>query len=173
MGETRGGLGGRRGGSRGGGIEGAPPTRRCTTPAAAWSAIDLAGLATWEMDCATGEVFWSPEMFEMFGLEPSPDAPAAGLHAGRRRGGPHQSRGDGCECIATRKPAPPSSARDGPTGRGATLGQMDVATDAAGEVTTLWGNTQDITEREEAARELAASEQHFRVAFDNAPSACR
>ena len=46
---------------------------------------------------------------------------------------------------------------------------MDVTTDAAGDVVKLFGNIQDITDREEAAQTLAASEQHFRVAFDNAP----
>jgi diguanylate cyclase (GGDEF)-like protein/PAS domain S-box-containing protein len=47
--------------------------------------------------------------------------------------------------------------------------QVDVALGPSGEVTHLWGTTQDITGREEFAEALAASEQHFRVAFDNAP----
>ncbi len=74
------------------------------------------------------------------------------------------------ECIATRKPGTTVVRARWPDGTRRWLwSRMDVATDAAGEVTTLWGNTQDITEREEAAQTLAASEQHFRVAFDNAP----
>jgi diguanylate cyclase (GGDEF)-like protein/PAS domain S-box-containing protein len=74
------------------------------------------------------------------------------------------------KCIATSEPSHAVVCSVWPDGtRRYLLAQMDVATDAAGEPTTLWGNTQDITEQQEAAQELAASEQHFRVAFDNAP----
>src|SRR6185436_1942116 len=31
------------------------------------AALDLAGLATWELNIASGEVYWSPKMFAMFG----------------------------------------------------------------------------------------------------------
>jgi diguanylate cyclase (GGDEF)-like protein/PAS domain S-box-containing protein len=135
------------------------------------AAIGLAGLATWEMDLATGKVYWSPAMFEMFGLEPSPDAPAEGLHDTVVEEADRLNlEAMAAECIATRKPGTTVVRARWPDGTRRWLwSRMDVATDAAGEVTTLWGNTQDITEREEAAQTLAASEQHFRVAFDNAP----
>ena len=45
----------------------------------------------------------------------------------------------------------------------------DVRRDRDGAVTHLWGTAMDITEQEEYAARLAASEEHFRVAFDNAP----
>ncbi|MDQ1605462.1 MAG: hypothetical protein QOE01_3307 [Actinomycetota bacterium] len=41
--------------------------------------------------------------------------------------------------------------------------------DRAGEVSGVVCSFSDVTDRENAARALAASEQHFRVAFDNAP----
>jgi diguanylate cyclase (GGDEF)-like protein/PAS domain S-box-containing protein len=47
--------------------------------------------------------------------------------------------------------------------------QCDLTVDESGEPLTLWGTTQDVTGREESAQALAASEQHFRIAFDNAP----
>jgi diguanylate cyclase (GGDEF)-like protein/PAS domain S-box-containing protein len=45
----------------------------------------------------------------------------------------------------------------------------DVRRDADGVVTHLWGTAMDVTEQTEAAARLTASEEHFRVAFDNAP----
>jgi diguanylate cyclase (GGDEF)-like protein/PAS domain S-box-containing protein len=135
------------------------------------AAIDLAGLATWEMDVATGLVYWSPAMFTMFGLEPSPDAPKAGLHNTVVEEADRLNLEKmATDCIATQKPGTTIVRARWPDGTRRWLWtRMDVATDAAGNVTTLFGNTQDITEREEAAQTLAASEQHFRVAFDNAP----
>jgi diguanylate cyclase (GGDEF)-like protein/PAS domain S-box-containing protein len=135
------------------------------------SAIDLAGLATWELNLATGEVYWSPKMFAMFGLEPGAEPPDAALQAAVVEPDDHLLLvAMAEECIATRQPSHAVVCSVWPDGtRRYLLAQMDVAADAAGELTTLWGNTQDITEQQEAAQELAASEQHFRVAFDNAP----
>lgn len=135
------------------------------------AALDLAGLATWERDLATGAVYWSPEMYAMFGLEPSPGPPDPALHLSVvEEAGRLNLEAMAKSCIATREPGHTTVRAIWPDGTRRYLwSQMDVATDAAGEVTTLWGNTQDITEREEAAQALAASEQHFRVAFDNAP----
>jgi diguanylate cyclase (GGDEF)-like protein/PAS domain S-box-containing protein len=135
------------------------------------AALDLAGLATWEHDLATGDVYWSPKLFAMFGLEPTSDAPDSALQAAVLEPDDRRTlEAMAAACIATRKPRHAVVRARWPDGTRRFLWtQMDVATNAAGEVTTLWGNTQDITEQEEAARVLAASEQHFRVAFDNAP----
>jgi diguanylate cyclase (GGDEF)-like protein/PAS domain S-box-containing protein len=135
------------------------------------AALDLAGLATWELDVATGAVYWSPKMFAMFGLEPSAGPPDSALHFSVVEDDDRLNLEAMAQaCIATREPAHAVVRARWPDGTKRWLWtQMDVATDASGEVTTLWGNTADITEREEAARVLAASEQHLRVAFDNAP----
>jgi diguanylate cyclase (GGDEF)-like protein/PAS domain S-box-containing protein len=135
------------------------------------AALDLAGLATWQMDLASGTVYWSPKMYEMFGLAPSSDAP----DLAKQRSVLVDEDQDTLEamaraCIETGQPGQAVVRSIWPDGsRHYLWSQMDVATNAAGELTTLWGNSQDITEQEVAARQLAASEQHFRVAFDNAP----
>jgi diguanylate cyclase (GGDEF)-like protein/PAS domain S-box-containing protein len=135
------------------------------------AALDLAGLATWELDVATGVVYWSPKMFAMFGLEPTPEAPDAEVQRSVVREVDHQTLTDmATACVATRQPGHAVLQSIWPDGTRRYLwAQMDVATNSAGEVTTLWGNTQDITQQAESAQSLAASEQHFRVAFDNAP----
>jgi diguanylate cyclase (GGDEF)-like protein/PAS domain S-box-containing protein len=135
------------------------------------AALDLAGLATWELDLATGEQQWSPQMFAIFGLDPSLGAPDTST----QRSLLHPDDYDGFAalgqtCLTTRTPVQSIIRGRLPDGGQRYLWtQMDVGTDAIGNVTTLWGTTQDITDREEAAQTLAASEQHFRVAFDNAP----
>ena len=47
--------------------------------------------------------------------------------------------------------------------------RTDVRRSADGTVTHLWGTATDVTEQTEAAARLRASEEHFRIAFDNAP----
>ena len=135
------------------------------------AALDLAGLATWELDLATGQQHWSPQMFAIFGLDPSHGAPDASLHRSLLHPDDYDAfAAMGQACLETKTPTQTIVRGRLPDGSQRYLWtQMDVATDATGKVTTLWGTTQDITEREEAARVLAASEQHFRVAFDNAP----
>jgi diguanylate cyclase (GGDEF)-like protein/PAS domain S-box-containing protein len=135
------------------------------------AALDLAGLATWELNLATGVVYWSRELYAMFGLEPSDETPVRELQDSVLDEADHRVLSAMAKaCMETRKPSHSVVRARWPDGSRRYLwAQMDVATDAAGEIITLWGSTQDITEREEAAQVLAASEQHFRVAFDNAP----
>ncbi|HET9946206.1 MAG TPA: EAL domain-containing protein, partial [Actinomycetes bacterium] len=45
-----------------------------------------------------------------------------------------------------------------------------VRTAADGTVTHLWGTAVDVTDQVESAARVEASEEHFRVAFDNAPT---
>jgi diguanylate cyclase (GGDEF)-like protein/PAS domain S-box-containing protein len=135
------------------------------------AAVDLAGLATWELDLATGTVYWSPEMFAMFGLEPSSQSPdLAQQRALLEEGDQDTLEAMAKACIETGEPSNAVVRSNWPDGtRHYLWAQMGIATNTAGERTTLWGNTQDITTQQDAARVLAASEQHFRVAFDNAP----
>jgi diguanylate cyclase (GGDEF)-like protein/PAS domain S-box-containing protein len=135
------------------------------------AALDLAGLATWEIDLATGDQHWSPQMFAIFGLDPSNGAPNVSLHRSLLHPDDYDAfAAMGRACLETKTPAQSVVRGRLPDGSQVYLWtQIDVATDSTGKVTTLWGTTQDITERESAARVLAASEQHFRVAFDNAP----
>ena len=135
------------------------------------AALDLAGLATWELDLATGQQQWSPQMFAIFGLDPAHGAPDTSLHRALLHPDDYDAfAAMGQECLTNGTPVQTIIRGRLPDGTQRYLWtQMDVATDAMGNVTKLWGTTQDVTEREEATRALAASERHFRVAFDNAP----
>lgn len=135
------------------------------------AARDLAGLATWEVDLASGALRWSAEMFTIVGL----DQVGGDLDAQAQRSLVHpddlpQLDAVAQACVTSREPAQlvVRALRADGTVRFLWT-QMDVAVDHTGAVSTLWGTTQDITEREQAAQALAASEQHFRLAFDNAP----
>ena len=46
-------------------------------------AQQLAGLGSWEHDVATDKVKWSPEMYEMFGLDPNTEEPSSELFFSR------------------------------------------------------------------------------------------
>jgi diguanylate cyclase (GGDEF)-like protein/PAS domain S-box-containing protein len=135
------------------------------------AALDLAGLATWQIDLATGEQHWSPKMFAIFGLDPSHGAPDTSLHRSLLHPDDYDAfAAMGQSCLENQTPVQSIVRGRLPDGSQLYLStQMDVATDSTGTVTTLWGTTQDVTEHETAARVLGASEQHFRVAFDNAP----
>jgi diguanylate cyclase (GGDEF)-like protein/PAS domain S-box-containing protein len=135
------------------------------------AALDLAGLATWEMDLATGEHHWSSQMFSIFGLDPAHGPPDTAAQGSLLHPDDYDTFKElGQVCRTTRTPVQAIIRGRLPDGTQRYLWtQMDVATDAMGTLTGLWGTTQDITDREEAAQTLAASEQHFRVAFDNAP----
>ncbi len=135
------------------------------------AAQQLVGLGTWQVNLQTEEITWSPEMYKLLGLRPETYQPTTETH----RTLIHPDDYDrvlqmGQEVQQTRLPQQMVVRvmhADG--GYRLHWNQCDVALDDAGEVAHLWGTAQDITGREQFAEALAASEQHFRVAFDNAP----
>lgn len=134
------------------------------------AALELTRTATWEWDVRSNQVHWSDRMLELMGREP---------------GGPVRVE-DFLDCVhpADRDRMAALGDRTVATGRGEVAvfrvvhpdgsqrhvrAWTDVRTGADGAVTALWGTAMDVTEQTEAAEQLAASEEHFRVAFDNAP----
>ena len=135
------------------------------------AALDLTATATWEWDIAADRVHWSDRMVTLMGR--APDAPPPG-------------EGDFLACVH-----PEDRARMAELGRrqienargeeavyrvlhaDGSVRHVRALTDVRkgkdGTVTHLWGTAVDVTEQVESAARLAASEEHFRMAFDNAP----
>jgi PAS domain S-box-containing protein len=130
----------------------------------------IAHLGSWEWDMTTDRVMWSDEVFRLFGLAPATNAPSFAEHSqcyhpeDRRRleaaiaatvahGTPFEievrvTRQDGEQriCLA----------------RGHSL-------HASGSAPYLAGSFMDITERQQAAAALCASEERFRRAVEDSP----
>ena len=135
------------------------------------AAQQLVGLGTWRQNLRTPEITWSPVMFQLLGLHPETFHPTPETF----RSLIHPDDYDrlvqtGLEVERTRQPQQMViRARHADGGYRLLWNKCDVAVDKNSGVDHLWGTTQDITGQEDFAQALAASEQHFRVAFDNAP----
>ena len=135
------------------------------------AAQQLTGLASWTWDVEKDRHSWSEQMFRLVGLDPSAEPPNLDgflrlVHPEDREASRRLAEGD-------------LRARDGqqeifrvihPDGSQRYLqAWTEIERHADGTARKVWGATLDVTQREEATRALAAGEQHFRVAFDNAP----
>jgi diguanylate cyclase (GGDEF)-like protein/PAS domain S-box-containing protein len=135
------------------------------------AALELTRTGTWELDVLARRLTWSERMFELMDRDPSspppgvdeflasvhPDDTAQILQVGMEQ----VASGIGQELVY-RVPHRDGSVRHVQT-------RTDVRRAADGTVTHLWGTATDVTAQAEAAARLRASEEHFRVAFDNAP----
>ena len=130
----------------------------------------LAGLASWRVDLATGDLQWSERAYEFFGgygksyeptlekffalIDPEDRETILAVHA---------------DLITGRRPAPATFAFHFVTADGekrVTQNWVDVERDAAGRVVRLHGTSQDITEIHQHAATLAETEQRFSLAFE-------
>jgi diguanylate cyclase (GGDEF)-like protein/PAS domain S-box-containing protein len=135
------------------------------------AALELTRTGTWEFDVLAGRLSWSERMYELMDRDPSSAPPGveeflASVHPDdtariREVGEEQVTSGAGRE-IVYRVPHRDGSVRHVQT-------RTDVRRSADGTVTHLWGTATDVTEQTEAAARLRASEEHFRIAFDNAP----
>ncbi|MDQ1600829.1 MAG: hypothetical protein QOD68_2303 [Actinomycetota bacterium] len=135
------------------------------------AALELTRTATWEWDVLADRLTWSARMFELTGLDPDAGTPhiAAFLDTVhpddrdrmRALGQLQIARGTGEETVYR------VLHRDGSVRH--LRAWTDVRRTADGTVTHLWGTAMDVTDQTEAAARLRASEEHFRIAFDNAP----
>ena len=135
------------------------------------AAHQVAKIGSWALDLRTGDLRWSPEMFQLLGLDPATFLPTPQSHEEITHPDDYGRLAQmGREVEQTRQPQQMVvRARHADGDYRLLWNQVDVALDASGQVEKLSGTTQDITGREDFAQALAASEQHFRVAFDNAP----
>lgn len=126
----------------------------------------LTSVGSWEFDLATGEATWSDELFRIFGMESAAAAPNASRHAmlfdeeswARLSSALEHSRttGEGYELVLT------AVRRDG--SHRTTVARAETLRNAAGKVEQLVGTFQDITVREQIARELKQLSDRLQLA---------
>jgi diguanylate cyclase (GGDEF)-like protein/PAS domain S-box-containing protein len=136
-------------------------------------AQDIAQLGSWSNDLVTGERWWSPGLFRIFGLDHDDgmtsvedrdalvhpedrDTVRDALTRAGREGVPFDisyrmtRADDGAERILHSRGAPPER-------------------DADGRLLRVWGTTQDVTERQHLEIGRREAEARFRAAFEHAP----
>ncbi|MCW2609649.1 MAG: hypothetical protein JWM15_895 [Cryptosporangiaceae bacterium] len=130
----------------------------------------LAGLASWQVDLATGELSSSEEAYRFFGG--SPDAETLSLQGFFELVDPDERAhilSIHADLITGRTPAPARFAFHFVTADGdkrVTQNWVDVERDSTGRVVRLHGTSQDITEIRRHAAALADTEQRFSLAFE-------
>ena len=135
------------------------------------AAIELTRTATWEWDLRADRFAWSDRMTALMGRDPAAPAPTvdeflACVHPEDRE----RMRALGERTIATGAPEESLYRVVHPDGSEHHVrAWRDVRRDREGAITHVWGTAMDITEQQESAARLADSEEHFRVAFENAP----
>jgi diguanylate cyclase (GGDEF)-like protein/PAS domain S-box-containing protein len=132
----------------------------------------IAQLGSWSSDLASGDRWWSPGLYRIFGLEPADGMPSVAdrdglvhpedrdtvrdaLTRAHQDGEPfdityRMTRADGTQRILHSRAA--SGERDGD-----------------GNLLRVWGTTQDITERQHLETGRREAEARFRAAFEHAP----
>jgi diguanylate cyclase (GGDEF)-like protein/PAS domain S-box-containing protein len=135
------------------------------------AALELTRTATWEWDVVADRVTWSPRMLEIMGHDPAGPSPQvadflATVHPDDRERmralGERQIETGVGEETQYRVVHPDGTVRH-------VRAWTDVRRAPDGSVSHLWGTAMDVTGQAESAARLTASEEHFRVAFDNAP----
>ena len=134
------------------------------------AALELTRTATWEWDVVADRLTWSERMFELMGVDagsaPTLDNFLGALHPDDR--GWISTLND--RTVATGAGEQAQYRVVHPDGSERHIkAWTDVRRASDGTVTHLWGTAMDVTEQAESAARLSASEEHFRVAFDNAP----
>ena len=134
------------------------------------AALELTRTATWEWDVAADRLTWSDRMFALMGIDtdvaPSLVDFLAAVHPEDRP----WINGLNDSTVATGM-SEETQYRvvhgDGSVRH--IRAWTDVRRAPDGSVSHLWGTAMDVTEQAESAARLSASEEHFRVAFENAP----
>lgn len=128
----------------------------------------IAHLGSWQLDLSSGAVTWSPELFALFGLDPTRPAPDytqqgrlwtpeswqrldAAVAATRRTGVPYELELEAVHADGT---------------HGWMVARGEAIRDAHGTIVELHGVSLDITARKEAEQAFAASAQLLQVVLD-------
>ena len=133
-------------------------------------AQQIAHVGNWEWDVITNQVFWSDELYRIYGYRPHEISPDYGLIVDSMHPG---SRQDFLQAIdAALKGERPFEMdyaffrKDGSVGTLHTIGKVTRHPD--GKPMRMAGIVQDITEQERAQEALRESEEKFRSIFNNA-----
>jgi PAS domain S-box-containing protein len=131
----------------------------------------LAHVGSWSLDLGSNTVTWSDELYRMFGVEPSEfdhryEAVIDTTHPEDR----DLLRSIIENAVKTREPFSAYYRMTRADGEVRVLHSHGaVVTDEDGNVRTMYGAAQDVTERKEAEERLRRSEEKFKALFDLAP----
>ena len=133
----------------------------------------IAHLGTWRLDLATNQVVWSEELYKMYGFDPTIPPPlytehmklftpeswdllSTSLDLTRTVGVPYELE---LETVTSNG------------GHGWIWVRGEAVKDPEGNITSLWGAAQDITEYKKIEFEIKQSEEKFQILFEKAPLA--
>ena len=125
---------------------------------------EIARLGSWRLDLATNRVFWTEELYRMFGLDPKTEPPPYTEHM--KLFTPESWERLSTALAKTRESGIPyeleleTVSKDG--NRGWMWVRGEALRDETGQITTLWGAAQDIGERKKIQEALRESEaKHY------------
>jgi two-component system NarL family sensor kinase len=134
-------------------------------------AQEAAGIGTWEWDITTGKLTWSPELYQLFGVDPASGKDALqgewrkSLHPEDRDWAERQTQ----DALAAQKPFSYEFRiiRSGEVRWMISRGK--VIRDKSGRPERIIGASIDITDRKRAEEELSRSEERFREMAETVP----
>ncbi|KKK86899.1 hypothetical protein LCGC14_2758630, partial [marine sediment metagenome] len=136
-------------------------------------AEQIAHLGSWEMDVATGELFWSQEIYRMFGADQEEMSPTYELvlrfiHPGDKEAVVRSHN----KALAGKTPHSIKHRIVRSDGEIRTVHECAIVIfDETGKPVRMVGTVQDITEQEVIQETLRESEEKYRTLFDNAADA--
>jgi len=133
----------------------------------------LARVGHWQAELATGEVFWSPEIYAIHGLDPhttaapSMDQTMGFFHEEDR----DEVRAIIIDAINMRQPFSFQKRLAPSPSRGVRIVEAYglCEYDSADQPTTIFGAMRDVTEAQQALKDLEASEERYRKLADSVP----
>ncbi|WP_309605137.1 PAS domain S-box protein [Phenylobacterium sp.] len=133
-------------------------------------AESVAGVGYWRLDALTQEIFWSDQMFRIYGLEPGREPALDAAMAMTHPDDDQEAKARLETALATGQTWSDALTRIvHPNGETHLLsGSAVCECDRAGRITALFGTVVDVTEQRRAQQSIEASERRYRLLTDHA-----
>jgi len=127
------------------------------------------GLASWSLDLRTGKSWWSPEMYRVFGLDPSGGVPSAEEYLRRIHPDDRQMLSDTMVKLNSGEEPEQREFRTNPAIIPFRILKpaYSVERDSSGTVISFFGTQLDITEKKKAEEELERANANYRLISEN------